>query len=167
VSREYGVVIGKVESVKDPQGEGRILVEFPWMEGKSQSYWAPPATLMSGGGRGSWFMPEKGDEVLIAFDHGDVNHPFIIGFLWNGVDKPPSNDPNLRLIRTVNGHEIALYDPTISGGDQGYIRLKDAHGNVVELSNARISIRSKGSIDIEAPNVTINGRPVAPQPRPI
>ena len=71
------------------------------------------------------------------------------------------------MLITVNGHEIALYDPAVSGGDQGYIRLKDAHGNVVELSNARISIRSKGSIDIEAPNVTINGRPVAPQPRPI
>ena len=96
--RMNGVVVGQVKSVDDKRGEGRILVEFPWMEGRNQSYWAPSATLMSGGGRGAWFRPEKGDEVLVAFDHGDVNHPYIVGFLWNGVDRPPSNDPDLRLI---------------------------------------------------------------------
>jgi uncharacterized protein involved in type VI secretion and phage assembly len=167
MSREYGVVVGTVASVADPAEEGRIQVEFPWMEGRNKHFWAPPATMMSGGGRGSWFMPEKGDEVLVAFDHGSVDHPYIIGFLWNGADKPPSNDPQLRVLRTVNGHEIAFYDPAASAGDQGYLRLKDAHGNVVELANASVSITSVGSIDISAPNVTINGRPVTPQPRPI
>ena len=78
-----------VKDVDDPNGEGRIRVDFPWMGGNNQSYWAPVATLMSGSGRGSWFMPEVGDEVLVAFDHEDVNHPYILGFLWNGKDKPP------------------------------------------------------------------------------
>jgi uncharacterized protein involved in type VI secretion and phage assembly len=162
-----GVVVGRVKQVGDPQGEGRILVEFSWMEGRNQSFWAPPATMMSGGGRGTWFMPEQGDEVLVAFDHGDVNHPYIVGFVWNGANKPPSDDPHLRLIQSVNGHQIALYDPGIAGGDTGYISIRDAHGNVIELSNARIRLFSVASIDITAPNVSINGRPVAPIGPPI
>jgi uncharacterized protein involved in type VI secretion and phage assembly len=153
--------------VDDPQGEGRVKVRYPWMPGNNEGYWAPVATTMAGGGRGTWFMPEDNDEVLIAFDQGDVRHPYIIGYLWNGEDEPPSNDRNLRLIRTVNGHEIALYDPSISGGDTGYIRIRDAHGNQIELSNANITIQSVGTITINAPTVIINGRPVAPAPRPI
>ncbi len=125
------------------------------------------AAPMAGGSRGVFFMPVEGDEVLVAFDRGHFDHPYVIGFLWNGVDKPPVNDPNLRLIRSVNGHEIAIYDPSISQGDKGYIRLQDAHGNIVELSNAQITIKSVGQITIEAPKVVINGRPVAPQNRPI
>ena len=109
-----GVVVGTVKSVQDPEGEGRIQVEFPWMAGKNDGYWAPHATLMAGGKRGSWFMPEIGDEVLVAFDHGDVNHPFIVGFLWNGADKPPTTDDTIdehvRRLRTVKGHTIDFDD---------------------------------------------------------
>jgi phage baseplate assembly protein gpV len=167
MSRQYGVVTGIVESVNDPDGEGRIRLRFPEMPGNNQSYWAPVATLMSGGGRGSWFMPEDGDEVLCAFQEGDVNHPFVIGFLWNGRDRPPTTDRHLRTIRSVNGHEISIYDPGISQGDAGFIRLKDAQGNSVELKNGSITIESLGTITITAPNVQINGRPVVPVPSPI
>ena len=162
-----GVVVGRVTSVNDPDGEGKIEVEFPWMGGQNRHHWAPAATLMSGGGRGSWFMPEVGDEVLVAFDRGHIDHPYIIGFLWNGADRPPSDDPHLRLIRSVNGHEIAIYDPGLAGGDAGYIRLQDAHGNMVELGNAQITIRSVAALTITAPTVTINGRLVAPLATPI
>ena len=62
----------------------------------------------------------------------------------------------------MNGHEIELYDPGVSGGDKGYIRLKDAHENMIELANARITIRSVAAIEIQAPSVIINGRLVAP-----
>ncbi len=165
--RIYGVMPATVTQVDDPVGEGRVLVEFPWMEGDTQGYWAPIATIMAGNERGMWYQPEVGDEVLLAFDQGVMTNPYIVGFLWNGAQRPPSNDRHLRLIRSVNGHEIAIYDPPPSAGDQGYIRLKDAHNNVVELSNGSISIRSTGAITINAPQVIINGRPVGPAPRPI
>jgi uncharacterized protein involved in type VI secretion and phage assembly len=112
-------------------------------------------------------MPEIDDEALVAFEHGDFHHPFILGFLWNGADRPPTDDPKKRLIRSLNGHEIEIYDPGIAAGDRGYIRLKDAHGNEIELSNARITIRGVALIEIQAPIVMINGRPVAPTPNPI
>ena len=110
-------------------------------------------------------MPEVGDEVLVAFNQDDVAHPFIVGFLWNGQDSPPSMDRHLRVIHSVNAHEVRLYDPPISGGDPGHIRIQFARGdgtvNVVEINNTSIVIRSDSQIRIEAPTVTINNRPVS------
>lgn len=165
--KRYGVVLGKVISVDDPQGEGRVKVSFPWMGGDPIGYWAPVATLMSGGGRGSWFMPEIDDEVLVAFEHGEVNHPYIIGFLHNGEHRPPETDPKVRVIRSVNGHQISLRDPAITAGDTGGILIEDAHGNWIELANGRISLFSVAQIEINAPTVLINGRLVAPIPSAI
>ena len=109
-------------------------------------------------------MPQLGDEVLVAFNQDDVGHPYIVGFLWNGQDQPPSTDTNMRVIRSVNGHEIQLYDPPVSGGDQGYVRMQFARGdgsvNIVEINNTSITISSDSAISIQAPTVTINQRPV-------
>jgi uncharacterized protein involved in type VI secretion and phage assembly len=122
---------------------------------------------MSGGGRGAWFMPEVGDEALVAFEQEDVNHPYIVGFLHNGEHRPPETDRRVRVIQSVNGHRIELRDPEVAGGDTGGIRIADAHGNVIELANARITIQSVAQVQINAPTVTINGRLVAPMPFPI
>jgi uncharacterized protein involved in type VI secretion and phage assembly len=167
MSNISGVIVGVVTSTEDPAGQGRVQVCFPWMGGKNDSTWASIATVMAGGSRGTWFMPECNDEVLVTFDRTQNDHPYIVGFLWNGVDKPPSNDPHLRLIHTVNGHEIAIFDPPVSGGDTGFVRISDKHGNLVELSNAQIHIKGVGVINIEAPTVLINNRPVAPVSKPI
>jgi uncharacterized protein involved in type VI secretion and phage assembly len=167
MSQFKGVITGQVLNVVDPDGQGRVQVGFPFLGGENESYWAPVATLMSGGGRGSWFMPEVGDEVLVAFNQDDPAHPHILGYLWNGQDQPPETDPQLRVIRSVNGHEIRLYDPAPSQGDKGYIQIKDAHGNMIELANARISITSVAVVEINAPQVIINGRPVALASSPI
>ena len=167
----HGVVTGQVVNMNDPDQQGRVQVSFPYLGGQNQSYWAPVATLMAGGGRGSWFMPKVGDEVLVAFNQNDVAHPYIVGFLWNGKDTPPSNDLNLRTIKSVNGHQIQLYDPPVSGGDQGYIRLQFARGdgsnNIIEINNTSITIKSDSAISIQAPSVVINGRPVSPGGGPI
>lgn len=167
MSRRYGVMPGKVVDRDDPQGEGRVKVSFPWMGNDAQGYWAPVASLMGGGDRGAWIMPELEDEVLVAFEQGDVEHPYIVGFLHNGEHRPPETDPKVRLLRSVNGHEIALNDPAIFAGDSGGIRIEDAQGNRIELSNGRITIFSVGQIEITAPTVVINGRVVAPIPSPI
>jgi phage baseplate assembly protein gpV len=159
-----GVVIGIVKQVR----AGEAILGFPWMDDSYRTNWVPIATPMSGKKRGIFFSPELGDEVLVAFERGDFDHPVVLGCLWNGVDQPPTNDIQLRLFHSVNGHEIAIHDPKpVSEGDLGSIRLEDAQGNVVELANGQIIIRSVGTITIEAPNVVINGRPVALIPSPI
>lgn len=161
----HGVVIGIVKEIDATNAA--VIVEFPWMSPPQRSYWAPIAAPMSGRGRGMYYMPELEDEALVAFDHGKFDHPYVLGFLWNGKDTPPSSERRLRLIHSVNGHEIGIYDPEPSAGDKGFIRIRDAHGNQVELANGRISIHAVGSLELRAPNVTINGRLVAPVGRPI
>ena len=169
--RQAGVMVGTVRDVNDPNGEGRIRVEFGWMGGNSQSYWAAIAAPMAGGGRGAFFMPEVDDEVLVAFDRGDVNHPYIIGFLWNGHDRPPSTSVRERMIRSVNGHAIRFLDSTPSGGNQGGIIIEDAHGNRITLSNGKITIKSVAILELDAPTITLKGpgyrRIVSPNNNPI
>ncbi|HEY0078519.1 MAG TPA: phage baseplate assembly protein V [Pyrinomonadaceae bacterium] len=167
MSKIYGVVTGLVVNVDDPLKTGRVQLRFPWLGEQVESQWARVATMMAGKDRGSWFMPEVDDEVLVAFEHGNVEHPFVLGFLWNGKDKPPRDDTKIRVLKSLNGHEIEITDPPVTGGDKGHIRIKDAHGNVIELSNGRISITAVAFIDIKAPQVVINGRPVVPAPSPI
>src|SRR3972149_536693 len=84
-----GVVPGIVTNNQDPDGLGRVKIKFPWLSDDNETDWVRIATLMAGGQRGGFFLPEVGDEVLVAFEHGDINHPYVIGALWNGVDKPP------------------------------------------------------------------------------
>jgi phage baseplate assembly protein gpV len=137
----------------------RLLAEFPWMGPGELGRWAPVA--------GTYFMPEPGDEVLVAFDQGRLDHPYVIGCLWSNADQPPANDQHMRTIRSVNGHEITIFDPPATGGDSGYVRIRDAHGNSVELANGRITISGVGVIQINAPNMTMNDRVVAPAGPPI
>jgi len=127
MSKVPGVVTGVVKSVEDPDQQGRVQVSFPFLGGQNDSTWAPVATLMSGKGRGSWFMPEVGDEVLVAFNQEDVAHPFIIGFLWNGQDKPPVSgiSAKVRRLRTVSGHQIDFDD--ISGEEKITITTQGGH----------------------------------------
>lgn len=160
MSKLFGVYVGLVVNVEDPQGMGRVKLRFPWMEDEPESNWARVATLMAGPDRGSWYMPVVEDEALVAFERGDPSFPYVLGFLWNGKDKPPQTDPKVRLVRSVNGHEIEITDPGVSGGDKGRVRIKDAHGNVIELSNGRISIKGVSLVEINGPQVVINGRPV-------
>jgi Rhs element Vgr protein len=87
-NRMSGVVSARVVDHNDPRGMGRIQIKYDWMD-DARTAWARMTTPSAGGGRGFMFMPEVGDEVLVAFEHGDAERPFIIGALWNGVDSAP------------------------------------------------------------------------------
>ena len=67
-------------------------MKFPKLSSSLESAWAPVAAPLAGKQRGAFFMPELGDEVLVAFEDGSFDSPYIIGFLWNGVDMPPETD---------------------------------------------------------------------------
>ena len=110
-----GVVIGTVTNVEDPSHRGQIKVRFPWLRPDHESDWIRIATLMSGKGRGSHFLPEIGAEVLVAFEHGDASFPYVIGFLWNGKDEPPNSDINtkVRRFQSVAGHIIEFENDEI------------------------------------------------------
>jgi uncharacterized protein involved in type VI secretion and phage assembly len=144
-----GVVVGIVKSLDDPDGQGRVQVEFPWLSDNQKSAWAPIATLMAGKQRGMMFMPELDDELLVAFEHGDFEHPFIIGFLWNGVDEPPHQGINhkVRRLKTVSGHTVDFDDNT----GQEKITIKTAGGHEIEMKDAptgHIAVKTKGGQEV-------------------
>jgi uncharacterized protein involved in type VI secretion and phage assembly len=161
-----GVVIGKVTEVHDPEGLGRIQVHYPWL-GEGHTEWASVASIMAGGDRGAFFMPEQDDEVLLAFQQGDWDHPFVIGFLWNPVQRPPSRDERQRMIRSRNGHTIRFVDSTPGGGDKGALIIEDGHGNVITMSNGNVTIHSRGHLALSGATMTIMKRPVRPTGGPI
>lgn len=161
-----GIVIGTVTKVDDEEGLGRIQVSYPWLSGPEER-WVPVAAPMAGGDRGVFFMPEVDDEVIVAFEHGQWDHPYVIGFLWNPIQPPPSADPRQRMIRSKNGHTIRFVDSTPSSGNQGALIIQDGHGNTIAMANGRVVITSRGALEIRGASVSIMNRPVRPIGGPI
>jgi len=149
--RFYGVAVGLVTNNKDPEGLHRVKVRFPWLDSENESYWARVASIMAGKGRGAYFLPEVGDEVLVAFDHGSVDHPYVIGALWNGQDSAPESNADgandHRTIKSRSGHVVRLNDK--DGSET--IEVIDKTGNnkiIVSASNNAITIEAQSDITI-------------------
>lgn len=137
--RFFGVVIGVVTNNQDPNGMARVRVKFPWLSDDNESWWARMAVPMGGSGRGTYFLPEVDDEVLVAFEHGDVRSPYVVGALWNGKDAPPTTNSdgknNIRVIHSRSGHLIRLDDTQSSekveviSKSGALVRLDDTSGS--------------------------------------
>jgi uncharacterized protein involved in type VI secretion and phage assembly len=164
--RFYGVVEAIVEE-NEGDDEGRVKLRFPWFDDTTITDWCRISQLYAGNGYGSVFTPEKGDEVLVAFVHGDMRFPIVLGGLYNGVDRPPTSRTNGRdqkVIHTRHGHEILLDDT----GDKAAVRIKSAAGHLVELDDAgkavritaaeggSVTVSASGSVTLTASQVTID-----------
>lgn len=153
--RFYGVTIGVVTNNQDPDGLGRVKVRFPWLSEEIESHWARVLTPMAGNDRGLYLLPEIEDEVLVAFEHGQVEFPYVLGALWNGKDKPPeTNDDganNLRTLKSRSGHVIRLDDT--DGAEK--IEIVDAGGKdsiVIDNAAGTITITADSDLVIESKN---------------
>lgn len=149
--RLHGLTVGIVTNNSDPDGMYRVKVRFPWLSPDDESHWARVATPMAGKGRGAYFLPEVDDEVLVGFEHGSVEHPFVLGSLWSGKDEPPEhNDGNTndnRGFKSRSGHVIRLGDR--AGGET--IEIIDKTGSnriVISSTDNKISIEAQGDIAI-------------------
>ncbi len=159
-NRIYGVVVGVVTNNQDPDKMGRVKVKFPWLSDSDESYWARLATPMAGKDRGIYFLPEVDDEVLVAFEHGDVRFPYVLGALWNGQDqdKPPEQNSdgknNIRMIKSRSGHIIRLNDE--EGKETIEIIDKSGKNSIaIDTTNNAIAITSDKDITLKAPQGTI------------
>ncbi len=162
--RARGLVVGLITNNKDPDELGRVKVKFPWLSDQDESQWARIAAPMAGKERGFFFLPEVDDEVLVAFEHDDVNYPYIVGALWNGKDATPEKAStvvgsdgkvNQRIIKSRSGHVIILDDK--QGKEQIVIRDKTEKNEIV-IDSAKNSMTIKVDQDftIEAKgNVTV------------
>jgi len=184
--RRYGVYPAQVNDIRDPDGTGRVKVMLPWsLEASSNRYeaWARVATMMAGKDRGSWFIPDVDDEVLVAFEEGDPRRPYVVGGLWNSADKPPQSmdnagHNNLKVLRSRNGVKVTLDDTRgqekciieTPGGQRiilfdgpDSIAIDDSNGNSVTLQAGGIILNaaakvtvSTGTLEVSASMVTIN-----------
>jgi hypothetical protein len=137
----------------DPENRGRVKLKYPWLSDDHQTHWARIATPMAGGGRGFHFLPEISDEVLVAFEHGDIHKPYVIGCLWNGVDDPVEANSkavdggkvNRRSIKTRIGHTLLLDDTS----GKGEMSLTTCNGHKVVLDDAGLNIKVKTKLGHE------------------
>ncbi len=148
----------------DPQGKGRVKIQYPWDSDYNESYWARVVTFMSGDDFGSCFLPEIDDEVLVAFLGGSIEHPIVIGSLWNKEHIPPytneDGENNVRMIKSRSGHELVFNDE--ENAQKVEIKHSDGHkitlanGIKVESSGTMIELDKDSNITIESDNdVTI------------
>ena len=177
--RWYGVFPATVADIKDPDGMGRVKIRLPWSaDTSSDRYeaWARVATLMGGNNRGSWFIPDVDDEVLVSFESGDVRRPFVLGGLWNGQDSPPesmdgSGKNYKKVLRSRNGVKVVLDDQDgqesficeTPGGQKitlkdgpGSVEIVDSNGNSVKLESSGITINASAKVTIQASQVAVS-----------
>lgn len=178
----FGVAPATVVSLDDPEGLGRVQLQLPWSPdpaGEGYRAWARIATLFAGADRGSWFLPDQNDEVLVAFEHGDPRRPYVLGGLWNGRDAPPdaahSPQNNRKILRSRNGVKLTMDDSagaerleletpggrTVHLDDQGQqIVVEDRNGNTIRLDASGVTISSSSMVKVEASTVQIDATAV-------
>lgn len=185
--RWYGVYPALVSDIKDPDNQGRVKIKLPWTPdtGSGQyEAWARLATFMGGNNRGSWFVPDVNDEVLVSFEAGDPRRPYVVGALWNGSDAPPESmdgggQNNKKVLRSRNGVKVTLDDTNgqeqmileTPGGQKitlkdgpGTIELADSNGNTITMDSsgititaaAQVKISAGATVEVDASQMTVN-----------
>lgn len=170
--RFFGVVEGIVSEVRN---DGQVKVTYPWLDGSEDegspqmvSEWCRVAQFFAGPDHGAFFTPKRDSEVILAFVHGDMRRPIILGGLFNGVDLAPGTDSELDThvrhlrIQSVTGHRISMFDPEQPDAT-GAIVIENSNGDYISLStNGTVRIKAKGALELEGATVRVNGRLVAP-----
>lgn len=163
----YGVVIGIVTNNQDPEKLARVKVKFPWLSNEDESYWARIAAPMAGKDRGTFFLPEVDDEVLVVFEHGNLQFPYILGALWNGKDTPPVTNEdgknNVRVIKSRSGHVIKLNDEEgketieiIDKSKKNSLVIDTAKNTITLTTDKDITLSaSQGTIKLDAQKIEI------------
>jgi uncharacterized protein involved in type VI secretion and phage assembly len=177
--RWYGVYPALVSDIKDPDGQGRVKVKLPWApdaDGGAYEAWARLATTMAGKSRGTWFVPDSNDEVLVAFEGGDPRRPYVIGSLWNGTDSTPESRDGAgnnykKVIKSRNGVKVTLDDQDgqeslkleTPGGQKltlkdgpGSVQIEDSNGNSVKLEASGVTVTASAKVTVNASSVAIS-----------
>ena len=177
--RLFGAYPATVTDIKDPDSQGRIKIKLPWSpdnSGSGYEVWARLAVLMAGNNRGSWFIPDVNDEVLVMFEAGDARRPYVVGAVWNGSDTPPESMDGAgnnfkKVLRSRNGVKLTMDDTDgqekfiveTPGGQKmtlkdgpGAVEIVDSNGNSIKLESAGITITAAAKLTVNASTVEVS-----------
>jgi uncharacterized protein involved in type VI secretion and phage assembly len=172
-----GVYSASVLDNIDPDGLARVRLRVSALADTTggSEMWARVATMMAGRNRGTWFMPDVGDEVLVAFERGELGAPYVIGALWNAKARPPAGGADaasgIKLIRSRNGVTLRILDDsknsslvietpggqrmTLSDGP-GSVRIEDSNGNAVTLMASGVTVNASAKVTVNASTVEVS-----------
>ena len=172
----HGVYTGSVIDNHDPQQLARVRVRVSAVAETRRGVWARLATMMAGADRGTLFIPEVGDEVIVAFESGDVRKPCVLGALWNAKARPPANGAvDVKTIRLSNKVTVRMVDnastnslmfETPSGQrivleeNPPLVRIEDANGNSIRLTPSAIEMVAPVAIKLTSSVIELNASSV-------
>lgn len=180
--RITGLMIGKVINNVDPKMTGRVQVQFPHLS-ETDLIWARLAQGPAGSSQGLYFLPDVGDEVVVAFERGDINKPVVLGGLWSNVARPPAVNEGInaqKMIATRSGMAIEFDDtPGVTtltlrsatgasieiAQDLNSITLIDPSQNRVRLSQGGVEIDSNTYVKLSVGGSSIELTPAGVQIR--
>lgn len=176
--RLYGAYPAKVTDIVDPDQQGRVRVQLTWSPDNGDGgyeAWARLTVPMAGNERGTWFIPDVDDEVLVMFEGGDPRRPYVVGSLWNGRDAPPErmDDAGDNYIKTIvtrrnisitfddtEGQEtLTIKTPgkhqiTLKDGDKT-VEIKDSNNNSIKLDSNGITLSTGKKLTISASTMEV------------
>ena len=182
-----GVVCGVVSNCGDPLGRGRVKVTLPWLSPDFETDWAPNIQFCAGQRTGASFMPEVGDEVLLAFEFGDPRRPYVLGGMvnnlstWNVAAAGPISaggggalgDGFVNFLQSTGmaGQMIAATTKDDAGdvfaglaastGMAGQLNISSGPAGVLMVDGGTmLTLKATTSITLQAPLVNINGLPL-------
>jgi len=140
----------RIKDNNDPEGLGRVKVEFYWASGSASSDWMRMIQPHSGAGKGFYFIPEIGEEVLVGFEGGNAQCPYVMGTHYNGQQKSDFHDEKNR----IKGWKL-LFGQLFKFIEKVGIWLSDPSGNEIHLDeeNKNINVTSPETVTIRAKNI--------------
>jgi phage baseplate assembly protein V len=168
--RCYGVTIGIVTNTQDDQKLGRVKLKLPLLSQQDETDWVRVLTPLAGQEQGLYCLPEVDDEVLVAFEQGDPQRPYVLGALWSAQATPPKAEAAQRQLVSRSGHTILLDDTKdkervkicdrtgknhITITSQGNTLVIEAEGDITIKAKGKLTLSGKG-VDIDAQGSPVN-----------
>jgi uncharacterized protein involved in type VI secretion and phage assembly len=174
----HGAQLAKVVAIDDPDALNRVQVRlfaFDELDAQDAPLWARVVAPFAGDNRGTFFMPDVDDEVLVIFIGGDARFPLVVGGLWSGSAQAPaelgSEGNRYKRIRSKNGIVVTLDDragqETLTletpGGQTLTLQdgpasctLQDANGNTLTLDAAGVTVDCSNTVTVNASTVKVS-----------
>lgn len=159
-----GIYPAIVTNNNDPDNSNRVKLKYPWLDDDVESHWGRVITIGAGSGMGLHWLPEVNDEVLVAFEHGNFNRPYILGSVYSGTHALPEDVQadkaiDVRVMQSRSGHKLVMNDT--SGSEHFTIYTKSGHFIKLDDANKKVEIESSGgkkiTIDDNGNSITIEG----------